>query len=319
MTQKTPNIRLYNTLTRRKQKFVPLEPGKVGMYTCGPTVYAYAHIGNLRAFLFEDLLKRWLQHQGYTVTHIMNITDVDDKTIKACQAQNIPLAQYTQHYTEAFFQDITATQHQTRKPLPQSHRPHPRNNHPHHHPKTKRLRIQKHRQLNLLQNQKIQKLRQTRPHQNHPTQKNTTHNHRRIHQTTTPRLRPMENPHTRRRQHLLANHPRQRQTRMAHRMQRHEHEIPRRNLRHPLWWSRQHFPTPRKRNRPIRSRNRTKNSSTTGSTTNTCSWKGRKWRKASEIITPSETSHEKGHEPAAIRYLLNPRITGSSSTSPSKP
>ena len=71
-------------------------------------MYDYAHIGNFRAFLFEDLLKRWLEYRGYTVTHVMNITDVDDKTIKGSQKQQIPLEQYTKHYTNAFFEDIKA-------------------------------------------------------------------------------------------------------------------------------------------------------------------------------------------------------------------
>jgi len=108
MNTATPSIRLFNTLTRRKEKFTPIEPGKVRMYTCGPTVYDYAHIGNYRAFLFEDLLKRWLEHRGFKVTHVMNLTDVDDKTIKGSQKQQIPLKQFTEHYTNAFFEDITA-------------------------------------------------------------------------------------------------------------------------------------------------------------------------------------------------------------------
>ena len=78
------------------------------MYTCGPTVYDYAHIGNFRAFLFEDLLKRWLEYRGYTVTHVMNLTDVDDKTIRGSQKQQVPLKQYTEHYANAFFEDINA-------------------------------------------------------------------------------------------------------------------------------------------------------------------------------------------------------------------
>ena len=101
-------LNLFNTLTRRKESFIPIEEGKVRLYTCGPTVYNYAHIGNFRAFLFEDLLKRWLDHYGFKVTHVMNITDVDDKTIKGSQKQGIPLQQYTAHYTEAFFDDIKA-------------------------------------------------------------------------------------------------------------------------------------------------------------------------------------------------------------------
>jgi cysteinyl-tRNA synthetase len=108
MNTTATSIRLFNTLTRRKEPFTPLEPSKVRMYTCGPTVWDYAHIGNFRAFLFEDLLKRWLEHRSYTVTHVMNITDVDDKTIKGSQKQQIPLKQYTTHYTNAFFEDIKA-------------------------------------------------------------------------------------------------------------------------------------------------------------------------------------------------------------------
>jgi cysteinyl-tRNA synthetase len=108
MSTATGSIRFFSTLTRRKEKFVPIEAGKVGMYTCGPTVYDYAHIGNFRAFLFEDLLKRWLEYRGYKVTHVMNLTDVDDKTIRGSQKQNIPLAQYTEHYAKAFFEDIKA-------------------------------------------------------------------------------------------------------------------------------------------------------------------------------------------------------------------
>jgi len=91
-----------------KEVFKPLEPGKVKMYTCGPTVYDYAHIGNFRAFLFEDLLKRWLVYRGFKVTHVMNLTDVDDKTIKGSQKEQVPLKQYTDFYVKAFFEDIKA-------------------------------------------------------------------------------------------------------------------------------------------------------------------------------------------------------------------
>jgi len=100
------NIHLFNTLSRSKERFVPLEKGHVKMYTCGPTVYDYSHIGNMRAFLFEDLLKRWLKYRGYKVTHVMNLTDVDDRTIKASRTQGIPIKQYTEHFAQAFFEDI---------------------------------------------------------------------------------------------------------------------------------------------------------------------------------------------------------------------
>jgi cysteinyl-tRNA synthetase len=108
MNAATPRILFFNTLTRRKETFIPIEEGKVGMYTCGPTVYDYAHIGNFRAFLFEDLLKRWLEYRGFKVTHVMNLTDVDDKTIRGSQKQGIMLGQYTEHYANAFFEDIKA-------------------------------------------------------------------------------------------------------------------------------------------------------------------------------------------------------------------
>ena len=75
-------LQFYNSLSRKKEKFSPIETGRVKIYTCGPTVYDKAHIGNFRTFLFEDFLKRTLIALGYKVTHIMNITDVDDKTIQ---------------------------------------------------------------------------------------------------------------------------------------------------------------------------------------------------------------------------------------------
>jgi cysteinyl-tRNA synthetase len=101
-------ICFFNTLTRKKEMFVPLDEGKVKMYTCGPTVYDFAHIGNFRAFLFEDLLKRWLIQRGFKVTHVMNLTDIDDKTIKGSQKQQVPLRQFTDFYVKAFFEDIKA-------------------------------------------------------------------------------------------------------------------------------------------------------------------------------------------------------------------
>ncbi len=108
MTPATTGIRLFNTLTRKKETFQPIDDGKVRMYTCGPTVYDYAHIGNFRAFVFEDLLKRWLKYRGLKVTHVMNLTDVDDKTIRGSQKQQTPLRQFTDFYAKAFFEDVAA-------------------------------------------------------------------------------------------------------------------------------------------------------------------------------------------------------------------
>jgi cysteinyl-tRNA synthetase len=98
-------FRLYNTLTRQVETFEPLQAGKVSLYTCGPTVYNYAHIGNFRTFLFEDLLRRWLEASGYEVYHVMNLTDVDDKTINGASTAGLPLRQYVQRYIEAFHED----------------------------------------------------------------------------------------------------------------------------------------------------------------------------------------------------------------------
>lgn len=101
-------LKLYNTLTRKKEVFKPIQIGNVGLYSCGPTVYNYAHIGNLRTNIMADLLKRTLIFLGYQVNHVMNLTDVDDKTIKGSQKENIPLKQFTEKYTELFFQDMQA-------------------------------------------------------------------------------------------------------------------------------------------------------------------------------------------------------------------
>jgi cysteinyl-tRNA synthetase len=100
-------LRIFNTLTRQIDEFQPGEPGKVKMYTCGPTVYARAHIGNFRTIMFSDLLRRYLTYKGYDVYWVMNITDVDDKTIKGASAEGIPLREYTERYAKAFFDDCS--------------------------------------------------------------------------------------------------------------------------------------------------------------------------------------------------------------------
>jgi cysteinyl-tRNA synthetase len=107
METSAENIQFFNTLTRKKERFIPLEKGKVKMYTCGPTVYDFAHIGNFRSFIFEDLLRRWLEYCGFKVIQVMNLTDVDDRTIAASRRQGIPLKEHTKRYVKAFFEDIT--------------------------------------------------------------------------------------------------------------------------------------------------------------------------------------------------------------------
>src|SRR3989449_943095 len=98
-------LALYNTLTRRVEPFQPLAPPRVTLYTCGPTVWNYAHLGNFRTFLFEDLLRRYLEASGYDVFHIMNLTDVDDRTIKAARAAGTTLRRHTEPFVRAFFED----------------------------------------------------------------------------------------------------------------------------------------------------------------------------------------------------------------------
>ena len=96
---------IFNTLSRKKEAFEPNLYGSVGMYTCGPTVYNHLHIGNWRAYIFADLLKRYLKYTGYEVKQVMNITDVEDKIIREVQAQNKSLKELTEFYTEEFYKD----------------------------------------------------------------------------------------------------------------------------------------------------------------------------------------------------------------------
>jgi cysteinyl-tRNA synthetase len=100
-------VRFFNTLSRRLEPFTPLEAGKAGLYTCGPTVYNFAHVGNFRAYMFEDLLRRVLKHAGFKVFQVMNLTDVDDKTIRGALQAGVPLNTFTRTFKDAFFQDLS--------------------------------------------------------------------------------------------------------------------------------------------------------------------------------------------------------------------
>src|SRR3989338_1617977 len=112
-------LQLFNTLTRKKETFVPLDPKLVRLYTCGPTVYHYMHIGNLRSFLFEDILKRTFQFNNFKVKHVMNITDVghltgedddsgEDKMLKGARREGKTVWEVADFYTKAFQQDYLA-------------------------------------------------------------------------------------------------------------------------------------------------------------------------------------------------------------------
>jgi cysteinyl-tRNA synthetase len=100
-------IAFYNTYSRKLEEFHPINPPKVKLYTCGPTVYSFAHIGNFRTYIFEDLLQRHLETRGYEVERVLNLTDVDDKTIKGSHNAGVPLPEFTKQFKDAFFEDIT--------------------------------------------------------------------------------------------------------------------------------------------------------------------------------------------------------------------
>lgn len=101
-------LRLLNTYTRKLQKFAPLKKNTVRMYTCGPTVWDYAHIGNFRTYVFQDVLRRYLEFKGYKVTQVTNITDVDDRTIRQSKETGVTLNEYTRKYEEAYLVDLEA-------------------------------------------------------------------------------------------------------------------------------------------------------------------------------------------------------------------
>jgi cysteinyl-tRNA synthetase len=118
-------LKLHNTLTGTKDVFEPLRPGHAGMYTCGPTVWNYAHVGNLRAFLVYDLIRRHLQVSGIVVTHVLNITDIDDRILDQAMHAGVTIGDYVKPYVAAFFEDMAALRAQpaTHYPRPTEHIP----------------------------------------------------------------------------------------------------------------------------------------------------------------------------------------------------
>jgi cysteinyl-tRNA synthetase len=113
-------LRLHNTLTGTKDPFEPLAPGHVGIYTCGPTVWNFAHVGNLRAFLFYDLLRRQLLVDGYRVTHVMNLTDIDDRILDQAMHAETTIGDYVNPYVAAFFEDMAALRAQPAEHYPKA-------------------------------------------------------------------------------------------------------------------------------------------------------------------------------------------------------
>ena len=113
-------LKLHNTLTGTKDDFEPLQPGSVGVYTCGPTVWNFAHVGNLRAFLFYDLLRRHLQVVGYRISHVMNLTDIDDRILDQAMHAETTIAEYVKPYAAAFFEDMKALRAQPAEHYPKA-------------------------------------------------------------------------------------------------------------------------------------------------------------------------------------------------------
>jgi len=113
-------LHLHNTLTGRKEEFRPIEPGVARLYTCGPTVWHYSHVGNFRSFLFYDLLRRHLRVSGYRVEHVMNITDVDDRIIEQAAAAGMTISEFTRPYVEAFLEDLHALRAQDAERYPRA-------------------------------------------------------------------------------------------------------------------------------------------------------------------------------------------------------
>ena len=113
-------LRLYNTLSNTLEEFISINKDEVKIYTCGPTVYHYVHIGNFRTFIFQDILRRYLNYKGYRITHVMNITDVEDKIIANARKQGLSIADYTRKYEEAFFEDMDALRIQRPEIMPRA-------------------------------------------------------------------------------------------------------------------------------------------------------------------------------------------------------
>lgn len=114
------SLQFYNTLSLKLEPFQPINPDRVSMYTCGPTVYDFAHIGNFRAYIFEDLLQRHLEFRGFHVDRVMNLTDVDDKTIRGAKEKGIPLDEFTRPYKDAFFRDLNALRIRPARAFPEA-------------------------------------------------------------------------------------------------------------------------------------------------------------------------------------------------------
>jgi len=106
--KKATGLAIYNTLTRKKETFVPIHENRVSIYSCGPTLCGFIHVGQARQLVFSDLLRRYLEHKGYAVTHVVNLTDLDDRTIQGADEEAVPLKEFTERYYREFIRDLDA-------------------------------------------------------------------------------------------------------------------------------------------------------------------------------------------------------------------
>ncbi len=243
------SVKFFNTLGRRLEPFEPLEPGKVGIYTCGPTVYNTVHIGNLRTFLFEDLLCRSLRFLGFEVTQIMNLTDVDDKTIRGAFEKGLALDVYTAPFIASFAADLA-----TLNVVPAA--AYPRATHYIDGMQAIIARLLaaglrlRERRLGLVPHRRRRRLRQALRIQEGRGPGGGAGRERRVRDRGRARLRAVEGRQARRAQLALALGPRT--PGLAHRVLGDERRLPRRDFRHPLRRRRQPLPAPRERDRPER-------------------------------------------------------------------
>ncbi len=242
-------VKFFNTLGRRLEPFAPLAPGKVGIYTCGPTVYNTVHIGNLRTFLFEDLLCRSLRFLGFEVTQIMNLTDVDDKTIRGAEEKGLALDVYTAPFIAAFEADLAALNVVPAAEYPRAT----------HHIEGMQaiigrllaggLRLRE-RRLGLVPDCRRRRLRQALRLQEGRGPGGGAGGERRVRDRGRARLRALEGREAGRARVAIALGPRP--AGLAHRVLGDERRVPRRDVRHPLRRGGQPLPASRERDRPER-------------------------------------------------------------------
>ena len=307
-------IRFQNTLTRRVETLTPLDGDHVRLYTCGPTVYNFVHIGNLRTFLFEDVLRRTLKAFGYRVTQVMNLTDIDDKTIRGANAEGISLREFTDRYIAAFFADIDTLRVERAEHYPRA---------TDYVPQmvgagaaADRSRAHLHaRGIDVLPHRHLPALRQALGDRPRAGDGRRPRRRRRVREGGRARLRPLEGGQGR--GAVLGHRARPRPARLAPRVLGDVDGAARRDVRHPhRAASTTSSRTTRTRSRRARARPASR-SYASGCTPSTCSSRARRWRSRSATSSPSATSWSAATTRSRSATCSSRCRTGRSSTSPS--